>query len=88
MAVVWVPPQLQGLAGGAEKITVSGATLRQVINHLDQICPGMKEKLVDEAGRIQPGIAVAIDGETAHLGLLQPVQEDSEIHFIPAMGGG
>ena len=88
MPVVWVPSLLQGLTGGADKVTVSGTTLRQVINSLDTLYPGLKERLLDEEGHIQPTIAVAIDGETSHMGLIEPVREESEIHFIAAIGGG
>ena len=35
-----------------------------------------------------PGIAVIIDGETSQLGLLERVEENSEVHFLPALGGG
>ena len=35
-----------------------------------------------------PAFAVVIDGETGPLGLLERVNEDSEVHFIPAIGGG
>ena len=88
MAVVWVPPLLQHLTGGAERVTAPGATLRQVISSLEAMYPGLRERLLDEAGRIQPGTAVVIDGESSHLGLLEPVKEESEIHFIPAISGG
>ena len=47
----------------------------------------MKEELCEE-DYINPRIAVAIDGETSNLGMLERVNEDSEIHFIPAMAGG
>ena len=88
MAVVWIPSLLQILTLGADKVTIEGATLRQVINGLDARYPGIKGKILDEEGRMQPGIAVAIDGTTQHLGLIEPVGEDSEIHFIPSIGGG
>ena len=48
----------------------------------------MKERLLDEEGALIPEIMAAIDGETAHLGLLQPVNEATEIQFVPAIGGG
>jgi molybdopterin converting factor small subunit len=35
-----------------------------------------------------PSIAVVVDGETSILGLLEPVSEGSEVHFLPAIGGG
>ena len=47
----------------------------------------MKERLVD-GGRIKPNISVAIDGEVTTLGMLSKVGETSEVHFLPAIGGG
>ena len=35
-----------------------------------------------------PGLAVIIDGEVSLLGMLDKVQETSEVHFLPAIGGG
>ena len=89
MAVVWIPSEMRELAGGAKSVRVEGNNLRQVINNLGALYPGVREALLaDGEERIQPTIAVAIDGETSHLGLIEPVGEESEIHFIPAIGGG
>lgn len=88
MATVFIPSLLEGLTGGARTVEVSGRNLRQVINALDERYPGMKERLLDEEGALIPEILAAIDGETNHLGLLQPVTETTEIQFVPAIGGG
>ncbi len=88
MATVFIPSLLEGLTGGARTVEVSGRNLRQVINALDERYPGMKERLLDEDGALIPEILAAIDGETNHLGLLQPVTESTEIQFVPAIGGG
>ncbi len=88
MATVFIPSLLEGLTGGARTVEVSGRNLRQVINALDERYPGMKERLLDEDGALIPEIVAAIDGETNHLGLLQPVTETTEIQFVPAIGGG
>ncbi len=88
MAVVWVPPLLQKHTGGAERVRVEGATLRQVVTNLCARYPGMRPRLLTEDGQLQSGMAVAIDGETNHLGLLEPVRDDAEVHFIPAISGG
>ena len=88
MATVFIPSLLEGLTGGARTVEVSGRNLRQVINALDERYPGMKERLLDEDGALIPEIMAAIDGETNHLGLLQPVTESTEIQFVPAIGGG
>ena len=78
---------MQRISGGKEQVQVAGATIRQVVNNLDREYPGIKEELCEDDD-INPGIAVVVDGETSNLGMLERVNEDSEIHFIPAMAGG
>jgi sulfur-carrier protein len=80
---------MQRLTGGQKQVHVAGQTIRQVIDNLDQVFPGLKMELYDaEEDLVMPGIAVVVDGETSQLGLLEHVREDSEIHFLPALGGG
>jgi sulfur-carrier protein len=87
MAVVWIPSLLQNLTGGAENVSVPGATVGEIIDHLEARFPGIKDRLVNGT-EIRPHIAVAIDGDVSPEGLEQDVQEASEIHFIPALSGG
>lgn len=89
MAEVWLPPRLQTLTGGQQTVRIAGKTVRQVIDNLEHTFPGLKAHLYDdEEDLLMPGMAVIVDGETSQLGLLEQVQEDSEIHFLPALGGG
>ncbi len=89
MPEVWIPPRLQQLTEGKQQVQVEGGTVRQVINNLEKQYPGVKEFLCDETEEdLTPGIAVIVDGEVSQLGLLQKVQETSEVHFLPALGGG
>ncbi len=88
MAVVFVPSLMQKLTGGQERVTVEGANVRQVINNLEAAYPGFKERVLDETGEVQQGLAIAVDGSTSHLGLIEPVSDATEVHFIPAIGGG
>ena len=88
MAVVFVPSLMQKLTGGQERVTVEGANVRQVINNLEAAFPGFKGRVLDETGQVQQGLAIAVDGSTSHLGLIEPVSDTTEVHFIPAIGGG
>ena len=89
MAEVWVPPKLQQLTGGKQQVQVEGSTVRRLINNLEKQYPGIKEFLCDEMeDDLIPGLAVVIDGEVSLLGMLDKVQENSEVHFLPAIGGG
>ena len=87
MAEVWMSTRMQRFSGGLERVQVLGATVRQIVNNLDQEYPGMKDVLCIN-NEIDPAIAVVIDGETSNLGMLDKVNENSEVHFIPAMAGG
>jgi molybdopterin synthase sulfur carrier subunit len=87
MAVVWIPSLMRGLTGGRERVEARGRNVRQLIDDMERHYPGIKERLVAD-GDIRPGISVVIDGLAARQGLLQPVGDDSEVHFVPAIGGG
>ena len=89
MPDVWLPPRLQRLTQGQQRVQIVGSTVRQIVENLEQTYPGMLEELYfEEEDVLMPGISVIIDGETSQLGLLERVQEDSEVHFLPALGGG
>jgi molybdopterin converting factor small subunit len=86
---VWIPLALQPLTAGQEVVQVPGATIRQVVNNLEREFPGVKEQLYDpEEDSLLAGLAVTIDGEVGQLGLLERVEEDSEVFFLPAIAGG
>jgi sulfur-carrier protein len=87
MATVVVPSLLRKFTGGIERVDVPGRTMRELIRNLNERFPGIADQLI-ENGDIRPSVAVSIDGEMATGGVLDNVGVDSEIHFIPALGGG
>ena len=87
MATVFIPTMLQKMSGGVKQVDFGAKNVRQVIDGLDQLYPGMKDSLMEE-GKIKPSLAVAIDGEVARMGLLERLKDDCEVHFVPAIGGG
>jgi len=89
MAEVWIPPKLQQLTGGHQQVQVEGTTVRRLVNNLEAMYPGIKEYLIDETDEdLVPGLAVIVDGEVSVLGMLEKVQENSEVHFLPSIAGG
>jgi molybdopterin synthase sulfur carrier subunit len=78
---------LQKLTGGVKQVDFEARNVRQVVDKLEELYPGMKDSLLEE-GKIKPSLAVAIDGEVARMGLLERLKEDCEVHFVPAIGGG
>lgn len=87
MARVFIPVSLRSLTGGAEVIDADGKSVGEVLRTLDSRFPGVRDRLTQD-DELQPGLTVAVDGSVSALGLLQRVGADSEIHFLPAVGGG
>lgn len=87
MAQVWIPALLRDRTAGQDRIDVPGTYLGEVIEELERRHAGIKARLC-EGEAIRPDIAVVIDGEVSRLGWRQPIGLDSEIHFVPAIGGG
>jgi molybdopterin synthase sulfur carrier subunit len=73
------------------EVNVPGATVREVIDALELSYPGVKERLLQEdkgITRLKPNIALVVDGVTSRQGLRHPLEEKSEVHFVPALSGG
>lgn len=87
MPTVFIPSLLRNLTGGRDSVTVEGVTIREIIDSLETIYPGIRARLLD-GPELRRGIAVAIGPQLANLGLAQPVPADAEVHFVPAISGG
>jgi molybdopterin converting factor small subunit len=87
MPAVFIPTMLQPLSGGVKQVEIEARTVRQIVDELERLYPGMKDRLVED-GRLRPNVSVAVDGEVARMGLLEKVADAGEVHFIPAIGGG
>jgi molybdopterin converting factor small subunit len=76
-----LPQALQALAGGVREIEVSAGSVRELIATLEAQMPGVAELVAGQ-------MAVAIDGEIFSDPLLEPIDDDSEVHFLPRISGG
>ena len=81
MAHVILPRPLADLTGGELEFDVEAGNVRALIRELDQRCPGLGDLLSGP-------ISVAIDGEIMSDPLLEPLEAESEVHFLPRVGGG
>jgi sulfur-carrier protein len=87
MATLIVPALLRKYTGGLERVNAAGRNVREVIENAARDYPALREGLM-EGDKLKPSIAVWVDGEAVVGGLISPVKETSEIHFLPAIGGG
>ncbi len=87
MTTVRIPQPMQVYTQNREVVQANGKNVRQLIDKLDITYPGIKEALVED-DKLKPDVAVMLDGKITQLGLLQPLSEENEVIFIPAISGG
>ncbi len=90
MAMVFIPTPLRKYAAGQTSVRVPGATLRELIDNLEALHPGLREHLIDpeDNGKLMPGLAAIVQGEPTNTGLRTKLSDDDEVHFLPAIAGG
>lgn len=67
--------------GGQAALEVAAADYSTLLAELERRYPGL-------VSAIGVRTAVAIDGEIFHDPLHEPIGPDSEVHFMPLIGGG
>lgn len=87
---VRVPTTLRTLTAGASEVTVEGGTLAEVIEALESVHPGFRERLLDEEGNLRRFVNVFVaDDDVRFLdGLETKVPEGETVSIIPAVAGG
>lgn len=81
MATVVIPSGLRHRTGGASRLLVEAADVRALLRELERRFPGLGEE-------IERACQVSIDGEILPDAWLEPIGPESEIHFLPQIGGG
>lgn len=91
MAVtVRIPTTLRPMAGGNSQVQVEGNTLADVIEALEAVHPGFKDRLLDESGALRKFVNIFVaDDDVRYLdGLATPVPAGETVSIIPAVAGG
>jgi molybdopterin converting factor small subunit len=81
MAHVVAPADARQFTGGAIQFDIEADTVRRLVAELDRRYPGLGPWLDRK-------MAVAIDGEIHQDAWTSPIGPQSEVYFIPKIGGG
>ena len=87
MAIVHIPALLHSLTGDVRKLEVEGRTVGDLIDQLELLYPGIRDRLV-ENGHLRSGLAIFVDGMVRREALEYEVPPGSEVLFVPAVAGG
>jgi sulfur-carrier protein len=86
--VVYLPGPLAPFAGGQSRVTL--ATPRTVGEALHALPPGVRDRVMDEQGRVRPHVNVFVGADSIREtgGLETPLAAGAELHIIAAVSGG
>ena len=87
---VLVPTPLRGFTGGEGRVAVTGATVGEVLDALEERYPGIGERLRDESGQLRRFVNVFVNGRNVReiAGAETALAPGDELGIIPAMAGG
>jgi molybdopterin converting factor small subunit len=87
---VRIPTILRTYTGGDSEVTAEGATLGEVIDHLDASYPGIKGRILDEQGAIRRFVNVYVGNDDVRFldSLDTKTPEGAQVSVIPAVAGG
>jgi molybdopterin synthase sulfur carrier subunit len=87
--IVRIPTPLRTLTGGADEVTASGGTVREVLDDLEAKHPGLKDRLLDEKG-VRRFVNIYVGEEDIRFldGLKTALKAGDQISIVPAIAGG
>jgi len=90
MANVRVPAMLRPTVGGERVVPAEGATLRELIEDVDQRHPGFAGQLLEIDGAQRRFVNIYVNDEDIRYlkGLDTPVEGGDVISILPAVAGG
>ncbi|AKG20367.1 MoaD/ThiS family protein [Calothrix sp. 336/3] len=87
---VLVPTALQKFTNNQATLDCSGASISELIESLEQVCPGIKSRLCDEAGQPRRFLNLYVNSEDIRFldGVETPLKDGDEVSIVPAVAGG
>ncbi len=87
---VRIPTPLQSLTKNSAEVKLEAGTILELIENLEKNFPGMKDRLIDETGKIRRFINFYVNEEDIRF-LKKEVtvlKDGDEVSIIPAIAGG
>jgi sulfur-carrier protein len=87
---VRVPPVFRTLTGGSSQVPVDGETVAGVLDGLESLHPGFKDKLLDPEGNLVRYVNVFVEDDDVRFldGLATKVPDGGTVAIMQAVAGG
>lgn len=87
---VRIPTILRTYTAGASAVTAGSGTISDLIEQLESSYPGIRARVLDEAGALRRFVNVYVDEEDVRFteGLDTKAADGTTVSIIPAVAGG
>jgi molybdopterin synthase sulfur carrier subunit len=88
--LVRIPTPLRAMTKGAAEVKVTADTVSGLIDGLEQLYPGMRERLVEENGELRRFINIYVNQEDIRFLQAEKtvLKQGDEVSIVPAIAGG
>jgi len=87
---VRVPTPLRKFTQGSDEVDASGDTVLAMFEDLEQNHPGIKERIMDESGKVRRFVNVYVNGDDIRFlkNVDTALKDGDNISIVPAIAGG
>lgn len=87
---VRVPTPLRKFTQGSDEVDASGDTVLAMLEDLEQNHPGIKERIMDESGKVRRFVNVYVNGDDIRFlkNVDTALKDGDSISIVPAIAGG
>ena len=87
---VLIPTPLQKFTNDQATLECGGSNIAELLQSLDQSCPGIKARLCDEQGQPRRFLNFYVNSEDIRFleGTQTALKEGDEVSIVPAVAGG
>jgi len=87
---VRIPTILRTYTGGESEVSAQGADLAAVLTDLEANHPGIRARILDDAGEVRRFVNVYVGNEDVRFldGLATATPDGTQLSIIPAVAGG
>jgi sulfur-carrier protein len=87
---VRIPTPLRALTKGTADVQAKGDTVDDLIGDLERQFPGLRERLVDEAGELRRFVNIYVNQEDIRFmdNRATTLKDGDEVAIVPAIAGG
>lgn len=87
---VIIPNVLQKITKNQNEVEINAQSIKEMIDELENLFPGIKERICDENGNLRRFINIFVNGEDIRFLEMEKtkLKDGDEVSIIPAIAGG